>query len=89
MNYTWEATLAANRVGIPREKITYKPMKNGSPYAEVVLENLNSKGIENSQIEVNPLYRFAREFSSLFDINIKEYEQTKELLVDIVMRTLL
>ncbi len=85
MNYTWEAALAADRAGIPREKITYKPVNNGSPYAEVVLENLNSKGIEDVRVEVNPLYRFAREFSSLFDVNIKGFEQTRELLFDTAM----
>lgn len=85
MNYTWEAALAADRAGIPREKITYRPVRNGSPYTEVVLENLNSRGIEDALVEVNPLYRFAKEFSSLFDVNIKGFEQTRELLFDIAM----
>ena len=85
MNYIWEAALAADRVQIAREQITYKPVQNGSPYAEVVLENLNSRELENAEVEVNPLYRFAGEFSTLFDVNIKGCEQTREMLFDIVM----
>lgn len=85
MNYIWEAALAADRAKTAREKITYKPVQNGSPYAEVVLENLNSRELENAEVEVNPLYRFAGEFSALLDVNIKEYEQTRNLLFDIVM----
>lgn len=85
MNYIWEAALAADYAKTAREKITYKPVQNGSPYAEVVLENLNSRELENAEVEVNPLYRFAREFSALLDVNIKGYEQTRNLLFDIVM----
>ncbi|MDE6516456.1 MAG: hypothetical protein K2L18_01205 [Acetatifactor sp.] len=54
MNYIWETALAADQSGITREKITYRPARNGSPYAEVVLENLNSSTLESTEVEVNP-----------------------------------
>lgn len=85
MNYAWEAALAADRAGVPRESIAYRPVRNGSPYAEVVLENLNSRTIEGNVVEVNPLYRFAEEFSAVFDCNVEGYEKTRELLFDITM----
>ncbi len=85
MNYIWEAALAADKENIPREEMQYCPVQNGSPYAEVVLENINSRGIESTQVEVNPLYRFAKEFSSVFDRNLEGYEQTRNLFFDIVM----
>lgn len=85
MNYIWEAALATDQAGVPRENITYMPARNGSPYAEVVLENINSKTIEADVVEVNPLYRFAEEFSAIFDYNVEGHEKTRELLFDITM----
>lgn len=85
MNYIWEVALAADQSGISREKITYCPARNGSPYAEVVLENLNSRTLESTVVEVNPLYRFAEEFSAVFDGNVEGHEKTRELLFDITM----
>lgn len=85
MNYMWEAALAADRSGIPREAVRFVPVRNGSPYAEVVLENLNIKDLEGTLVEVNPLYRFAKEFSSVLDINLRDYEQTRLLYFDVVM----
>ena len=38
MNYAWEAALAADQAGIPREEIPYVPVNNGSPYAEITME---------------------------------------------------
>lgn len=85
MNYIWEAALAADQSGVPREEIKYRFARNGSPYAEVVLENLNSRTLESTVVEVNPLYRFAEEFSAIFDSNVEGYEKTRELLFDITM----
>lgn len=85
MNYIWETALAADQSGIPREEITYRPARNGSPYAEVVLENLNSRTLESTVVEVNPLYRFAKEFAAVFDCNVEGLEKTRELLFDITM----
>lgn len=88
MNYTWEAVLAADQAGIRREDIRFVPVRNGSPYAEIVLENINSGGLERPEVEVNPLYRFAKEFSAVFDLNVEGYEKTRELFFDAVMQYL-
>ena len=89
MNYVWEAALAADKSGIPREALRFRPVRNGSPYAEVVFENLNTGELQETWVEVNPLYRFAKEFSALFDINLQDYEQTRLLYFDVVMHALI
>ena len=45
-------------------------------------ENLNGQGIENPEIKLNPLYRFAREFSAVFDANREGFENTREIFFD-------
>ena len=86
MNYAWEAALAADSLGIPREKVRYVPVQNGSPYTEVVLETINSRSIEGTEVEINPFYRFAQEFATVFDVNLKGYEKTRLLFFDITMQ---
>lgn len=86
MNYAWEAALAADSQGIPREKVRYVPVRDGSPYTEVVLETINSRFIEGNEVGINPLYRFAQEFAAIFDVNLKGYEKTRELFFDITVQ---
>lgn len=88
MNYAWEAALAADRSGIRREDLRYLPSGSGSPYAEIVQEEINNQSIGQNQVELNPLYRFAREFSAVFDRNLREYPRTRELFFDICMHYL-
>lgn len=85
MNYIWEAALAADRAGTEREAVRFISVRNGSPYAEVVLENINSLELERQEVEVNPLYRFSREFSGVFDINNEGYQKARELFFDVAM----
>lgn len=86
MNYAWEAALAADRAGIPREEIRYVPIHNGSPYTEIAMETINSRGLGQKTVEMNPLYRFSREFSALFDRNLEGYEKGRALFFDVVMQ---
>lgn len=88
MNYSWEAALAADEAGVRREEIRFAPVRNGSPYTEVTMETLNSKGLEHKMVEINPLYRFSREFSSLFDINLEAYEASRQLFFEITIQYL-
>lgn len=86
MNYAWEAALAADRAAIPREEVRYVPVRNGSPYTEITMETINSRGLGQENVEINPLYRFAKEFSAVFDLNLEGYEKTRELLFDVFMQ---
>ena len=85
MNYAWEAALAADHDSVAREQLRFVAASTGSPYTEIVQETLNREHVDDPVVELNPLYRFAEEFSCIFDINLKEYKQTRELLFDSVM----
>lgn len=82
MNYAWEAALAADKAGIMRESVRYVPVLEGSPYTEIVMEFINSREVENNRVELNPLYRFSREFASLFDRNLEGLEKSREIFFD-------
>lgn len=88
MNYAWEVALAADRAGIPRERLRFVPVGDGSPYTELVQEILNGQGPGEGETEVgiNPLYRFAEIFSSVFDRNLTEYRQTREAVFRVFMQ---
>ncbi len=88
MNYAWEAALEADCCGIPREELRYIPVRDGSPYTEVVQEDINNREIKKKEIEINPLYRYAKEFSEVLDINLKGYEKTRLIFFDICMQYL-
>ncbi|MCI8296982.1 MAG: hypothetical protein HFG22_14115 [Lachnospiraceae bacterium] len=86
MNYAWEAALSADRMGICRETLRYTPVRDGSPYTEVVLEDLNAQEVQGRKVEVNPLYRFARELAALFDQDLTGLEQTRGIFFDVFMQ---
>ena len=86
MNYAWEAALLADREKIPREKLQFVPVDDGSPYTEVVREILNAGTLGDTLVEINPLYRFAEVFASVFDRNVEGYEQTRKLLFGVFMQ---
>ena len=86
MNYAWEAALAADQAGIPREEIRYVPVNNGSPYTEIAMETINRQDLEQKTVEMNPLYRFSKEFSALFDRNLEGYEKGRKIFFDVAMQ---
>ena len=88
MNYASEAALEADRCGIPREELRYIPVRDGSPYTEVVQEDINNREIKKKEVEINPLYRYAKEFSEILDINLEGNEKTRMLFFDICMQYL-
>lgn len=86
MNYAWEIALLADCEKVPREKIQYVPVDTGSPYTEIVREIINEKSLEDSRVEINPLYRFAGVFSEMFLKDLKGCEQTREVFFRIFMQ---
>jgi hypothetical protein len=84
MQYIWEVVLAARKNGIKDSDLQYREAKIRSPYLEVSFCDLNTEAIEQNIVEVNPFYRFHDIFSRILDINLKEYEKTKELFLDAV-----
>ncbi|MGN0330384.1 MAG: hypothetical protein ACI4D5_03995 [Kineothrix sp.] len=86
MNYAWEAALQADREGIPREKLVFVPLQDGSPYTEIGQEMINARQLDRAEVGINPLYRFAGVFAEIFDRNTEGYEKTRELLFRIFMQ---
>lgn len=85
MNLAWEAALCADKSGFDREDISYVPSLNGSPYVEVVLDKLNATKLTRPEVEINPLYRFSNLFADMFNINLNEYQTSRELFFDIYL----
>ncbi|AGF55350.1 hypothetical protein B0P06_000562 [Clostridium saccharoperbutylacetonicum] len=89
MNYIWEALLKADKEKIPRGDIKFIPAEIYSPYIEVALEHLNSVSLpEDKVIEVNQYYRFYEVFKDLFNINVQESREFREVLLDILLHYL-
>lgn len=89
MNYIWDILLKADKENIPREEIQFILANVCSPYMEISFIDLNTNSLpEDKVIEVNPYYRFYDIFKDLFDINIDESRQLREVLFDIVLHYL-
>lgn len=86
MNYAWEAALSADQAGISREEIRFVSVRNESPYTEITMEHINSRGLGKKYVERNPINQLSREFSALFDRNLEGYEKVRQLLFDAVMQ---
>lgn len=84
MNYIWDVSLKAREQGIALEALRFVPAKSASPYIEASFENLNEDSVEKT-VEINPLYRFCGVFSQLMDINVEEYPQLREALLDVYL----
>lgn len=85
MNYAWEAALQAEKTGMDRDDLRFVEAVSPSPYIEVSMIDLNLLAPEENRVELNPLYRFENIFGRLFDKNIEDMAQTRELFFDICM----
>lgn len=85
MNYAWEAALQAEKAGMEREELRFIEAVSPSPYIEVSMIDLNLQAPEENKIELNPLYRFENIFGKLFDKNVEDMAQTRELFFDVCM----
>lgn len=85
MNYAWEAALQAEKAGMGKDTLWFVEAVSPSPYIEVSMIDLNLFAPEENRIELNPLYRFENIFGKLFDKNIEEMAQARELFFDICM----
>jgi len=89
MNYIWEALLKADKQKIHRRKVKFIKSEICSPYMEIACEDLNATLLpENNMVEVNECYRFYEIFKDLFNINIEESKELREVLLDILLHYL-
>ena len=85
MNCVWEIALKAQKSGYNLEELRFINSENPSPYTESTFDFLNADMIENSIVEVNPLYRFANELGEVFLPDVKGYEKVREIFLDVIM----
>lgn len=85
MNYAWEVVLQAEKNNRDRDTLRFVEAKAPSPYIEVSMEDLNLEAPEEDRVELNPLYRFEDVFGRLFDKNVEEMAQTREIFFDVCM----
>ena len=85
MNCVWEIVLKAQKSGYNLEELRFINSGSPSPYTESSFDFLNSDTIEESEIEVNPLYRFANELGEVFLPDVKGYEKAREIFLDVIM----
>lgn len=85
MNYAWEAVLMAEKEKRGRDEMRFVEASVPSPYIEISVTDLNLESIEEDRIEINPLYRFGDVFGRLFDRNVEEMVQTREVFFDVCM----
>ena len=89
MNYIWEILLKADKKNIPRRKIKFKKAKVCSPYMEIAFDELNYTSVpDNYSVEVNEYYRFYEIFKDLFNFNLVESQELREVLFDILLHYL-
>lgn len=89
MNYIWEILLKADEENIPRDDVKFVQAEICSPYMEIAFNELNSNLLpENNVIEVNEYYRFYEIFKDLFNINIEESKELRQVLLDILLHYL-
>ncbi len=85
MNYAWEVVLQAEKENQSRDMLQFVEASEPSPYIEVSMTDLNMDTLEENKVEINPLYRFEDVFGKLFDKNIEEMRQTREIFFDVCM----
>lgn len=89
MNYIWEVLLKADKQKIHRKNIKFIKSEICSPYMEIALEDLNATLLpENNMVEINECYRFYEIFKDLFNINIEESMELRNVLLDILLHYL-
>lgn len=73
--------LKADKENIPREDIKFVQANICSPYMEMAFDDINSTSIpEDNIVEVNEYYRFYEIFKDLFNINIQESKELRQVL---------
>lgn len=85
MNYAWEVVLQVEKENQNRDTLQFVEASEPSPYIEVSMTDLNMDTLEENKVEINPLYRFEDVFGKLFDKNIEEMRQTREIFFDVCM----
>lgn len=85
MNCVWEVVLKAKKSGYGLEELRFINSQSPSPYTESSFDFLNSDTVEDSEIEINPLYRFATQLGEIFLPDVVGYENVRAMFLDVML----
>lgn len=85
MNCVWEVVLKAKKSGYGLEELRFINSQSPSPYTESSFDFLNSDTVENREIEINPLYRFAMQLGEIFLPDVVGYENVRAMFLDVML----
>ena len=85
MNCVWEVVLKAKKSGYGLEELRFINSQSPSPYTESSFDFLNSDTVENREIEINPLYRFAMQLGEIFLPDVVGYENVRAIFLDVML----
>lgn len=85
MNCVWEVVLKAKKSGHGLEELRFINSQSPSPYTESSFDFLNSDTVEDREIEINPLYRFATQLGEIFLPDVVGYENVRAMLLDVML----
>jgi hypothetical protein len=87
MNYVWDLTIRAERLGLSKKNLRFFMPEVFSPYMELSHVFINITEPE-PDVPVNPYYRFYDIFKDLFDPNYLEDEACRNAIMDLVFHLL-
>lgn len=85
MNCVWEVVLKAKKSGYGLEELIFINSQSPSPYTESSFDFLNSDTVDDREIEINPLYRFATQLGEIFLPDVVGYENVRAMFLDIML----
>lgn len=85
MNCVWEVVLKAKKSGYGLEELRFINSQSPSPYTESSFDFLNSDTVEDREIEINPLYRFAMQLGEIFLPDVVGYENVRAMFLDVML----
>lgn len=84
MNCVWEVVLKAKKSGYGLEELIFINSQSPSPYTESSFDFLNSYTVDDREIEINPLYRFATQLGEIFLPDVVGYENVRAMFLDVM-----
>ncbi len=88
MNYIWDIAIQAHKEGISKSDLFWEQGKDVSPYYEQSFSSINQINIENTNIEINALCRFANLFSRYLHDGFVQNPEFKMYFYDLVIHFL-
>ena len=67
------------------EELRFINSQSPSPYTESSFDFLNSDTVEDREIEINPLYRFATQLGEIFLPDVVGYENVRAMFLDVML----